>query len=190
MAGPVMVAAATLPKNFRYSKKETLCELRDSKRLTRKQREAWYEYLSAHPRVSFALARVYPKSVDRLNISRAANLAAWRAFQRLTTTYHLRPTAYSVILDGGLFLDKKRSFPGAKTVIRADQSIPAVQAASILAKVSRDRLMVRLAKKYPAYGFEKHKGYGTRAHLRAVRKHGPSPVHRLTFLKGWSKMEA
>lgn len=182
LAGPVVVAAAQIPGNFRYSRKDTPCELRDSKRLTQNQREAWYEYLSGHPKVSFALSRVYTASVDRLNISRAANLAAWRAYSRLAAESGLKPGSHKIYLDGGLYLGKKRGFPEAKTVIRGDQTIPAVQIASILAKVWRDRLMVRLAKKYPAYGFEKHKGYGTGAHLRAIRKHGASPVHRLTFL--------
>ncbi len=182
LAGPVVVAAAALPRNFLYSKKQVPCELRDSKRLTQKQREAWCKYLVGHPKIYFALARVYPSSIDRLNVAQAANLAAWRAYSRLSDAAGLRPGAHRIYLDGGLFLGKKRDFPGAKTVIRADQSIPAVQIASILAKVSRDRFMVRLAKKYPVYGLEKHKGYGTKAHFLAVKKHGPSPIHRLTFL--------
>ena len=93
-----------------------------------------------------------------------------------------------IYLDGGLFLGSRAAQEGsvksvrAKTVIKADENIPAVAAASIIAKVSRDAFMRRLAGRYPAYGFEIHKGYGTAAHLRAIKKNGPCDAHRLTFL--------
>jgi ribonuclease HII len=179
-----------------------LVALRDSKKLTPKQREAWYAHLTKHPRVHYAIARVYPRQIEKRNISRSANLAAHRAFARLTTHHKLLTTNLRTYLDGGLYIgnagERKKIKPGlvrtflrlpassprlsATTVVRGDEKVPAIAMASIIAKVHRDRLMQRLAKKYPGYGFELHKGYGTHAHLAAIRRLGPSPAHRLTFL--------
>ena len=120
-----------------------------------------------------------------MNISGAANRAALRAFSRLSKANKLS-AGTPVFLDGGLFLGskaaQKQNQRSAKTVIKADETIPAVAAASIIAKVARDRFMVRLAKRYPKYGFEVHKGYGTAAHFRAINKVGSCAAHRLTFL--------
>ncbi len=203
LAGPVAVAAVAIPKNFRYSKKLVPCELRDSKRLTQKQREAWYRYLTQHPSLCYSKARVYPRRIEKLNIAKAANIAALRALERLSKTQNLTPKTCRILLDGGLYLGntsrrvqttgqgsakKVRVHPrdvprySASTLVRGDERIPAIQMASIIAKVSRDRFMVKLAKQYPVYGFDIHKGYGTKAHFAAIRKHGPSEAHRLTFL--------
>jgi ribonuclease HII len=94
----------------------------------------------------------------------------------------LRIANVSIFLDGGLFLGEGVQPKNAKTVIKGDEKIPAVAIASIIAKVHRDRFMVRLAKKYPAYGFEQHKGYGTKAHYKVLRKCGPLDIHRKMFL--------
>ena len=137
----------------------------------------------------FAVARVYPRGIERLNISAAANRAAQSAFRQLLK-FHKLPRTTPVYLDGGLFLGSKNTQQNevaagrvnAKTIIKADENFPPVAAASIIAKVTRDRFMTRLAKRYPAYGFDVHKGYGTAAHLRALKKSGPCEAHRLTFL--------
>ena len=198
LAGPVVVAAIALPRSRikhklysrifanRNSRKIREIPLRDSKKLSAKQREAWFEYFKAHPKVNYAIARVYPRQIEKRNISRAANLAAERAFLRLTKTYNLKLNT-SVFLDGGLYLGSRKGQMAngklnVKTIVRGDEKIKVIAAASIVAKVSRDSGMVRLAKEYPQYGFEEPKGYGTRAHMRAIRRHGPSKAHRLTFL--------
>jgi ribonuclease HII len=148
--------------------------------------------------VRFAVARVYPRGIERTNISAAANSAALKAFSRLLKKYKL-PARTSVFLDGGLYLGNKAQQQklseargavriNAKTVIKADEKFPAVAAASIIAKVSRDGYMRQLAKKYPQYGFDIHKGYGTAAHLRAIKRGGPCAAHRLTFLGKRPKM--
>ena len=129
-------------------------------------------------------ARVYPRGIERMNISAAANLAAQRAFNRLSAVHRLKPKT-PVFLDGGLFLGNGGQRKKAKTIIKGDEKLTAIKIASIVAKVHRDRFMCRLAKRYPSYGFEMHKGYGTKAHLRAIKKHGPSAAHRLTFVL-WS----
>jgi ribonuclease HII len=204
LAGPVVVAAALMPahsvvipssagnlekKISRFSKilgtssaRNNKPLLRDSKRLSPKQREAWFAYFKMTPAVDFSVARVYPRRIEKMNISRAANLAAFRACKRLMADRDLRVANVSIFLDGGLFLGQGAQPKNAKTVIKGDEKIPAIAIASIIAKVHRDRFMVRLSKKYPAYGFERHKGYGTKAHYKALRQYGSSDVHRRTFL--------
>lgn len=182
LAGPVVVVAALVPVSARRIKNIHLGTLKDSKKLNRKQREAWWAHFRSDERISFALARVYPRGIERMNISAAANLAAERAFARLSKE-KLVGRRTKVFLDGGLFLGNGSQPKQAKTVIKGDEKIPAVAIASIIAKVSRDRFMGRLAKRHPAYGFEVHKGYGTKAHQEALKKNGPCEAHRLTFLR-------
>lgn len=182
LAGPVVVAAAAMPRGF-APRNRTLGALKDSKQLLAKKREAWCEYFDQHPRVEFALARVYPRQIEKRNISKAANLAAKRAFERLG-----RRVA-AVFLDGGLFLGNGEQPKSAKTIIKGDEKISVIKVASIVAKVHRDALMVHLAKKYPEYKFDVHKGYGTAAHRRAIGELGPCPAHRLTFIGKSAKIK-
>lgn len=183
LAGPVVVAVAMVTGNVRNAK---LGSLKDSKKLSAHQREAWFEHFKNNSRIAYAVARVYPRRIEAVNISNAANLAAHRAFVRLIkkqalSAGNIRKTR--IFLDGGLFIKNRKSQPAnAKTIIKGDEKIPAVAIASIIAKVTRDDLMKRLGKKYPAYGFEIHKGYGTRIHRDAIARYGPMEAHRLTFL--------
>jgi ribonuclease HII len=199
LAGPVTVAAAMLALDAHGRIAHApFRSLKDSKKLSTAQREFWATELRSNASVRFALARVYPRGIQRTNISAAANRAAQNAFSRLLKKYKL-PARTSVFLDGGLYLGSKAHQQklseargavriNAKTVIKADERFPAVAAASIIAKVSRDGYMRQLAKKYPHYGFDIHKGYGTAAHLCAIKEHGPCAAHRLTFLRGHPKM--
>jgi len=189
LAGPVVVCAVAIPKGLQVleskigSNGRKLGKVRDSKKLTKKQREEWFKYLKNNPALCYSIATVSPKRIDRLNISGAANLAAWRAFKKLSRASRFMFHDLDICLDGGLHLKKKGFVSQARTVIRGDQKIPAISMASIIAKVYRDELMSKIAKKYPGYGLEIHKGYGTRAHYKAIRKLGPSQIHRLTFIK-------
>ncbi len=188
LAGPVVVAVAALPVGF-APRSRALGALKDSKKLSARQREAWAAYFNGQRNagrsaVVFSIARVYPRQIEKINISKAANMAAERAFGRLMVAHGggiKTGTKCRIFLDGGLFLGNGTQPKNAKTIIKADEKIAAVKVASIVAKVYRDRLMCRLAKKYPQYGFDIHKGYGTAAHRRAIKKHGPCPAHRLTF---------
>ncbi|MBI3588969.1 MAG: ribonuclease HII [Candidatus Liptonbacteria bacterium] len=182
LAGPVVVTAVIIPKKTRIMNYE-LGIMKDSKKLSPLQREKWFKFFQNHSQIKYALAKVHPRRIEKINISRAANLAALRAYTRLISNLDLRSSNISAFLDGGLYLGNGKNRLPAKTVIRGDQKISAIKIASIIAKVSRDRLMTRLAKKYPAYSFEIHKGYGTRAHYAALKKFGPSEIHRSTFLK-------
>ena len=186
LAGPVVVAAVLLPlQSAVLIKSAKLGTLKDSKKLSARQREAWAKYFKRHAEVDFAIARVYPRGIERMNISSAANRAAEKAFLRVAKRQS-DSSAGQIFLDGGLFLGSRISqqnqHKNAKTVIKADEKIPAVAVASIIAKVARDRFMVRLAARYPHYHFAVHKGYGTSAHRAALSKYGPCDAHRLTFL--------
>ena len=180
LAGPLFVAALVMPQGLNVRRK-SLAKLRDSKKLSPRRREEWADYLENHPRVSYAVSSVSSGVVDRKNVAKAANLAATRAHERLVASCGRKRG--NVYLDGSLYLNKKPTTKKyrLKTLIRGDEKINAIKLASIVAKVKRDEHMVRLHTKYPEYGFKNHKGYGTKKHKRAIKKHGPSEVHRLTF---------
>lgn len=182
LAGPVVIAAVCIPAGFKTDK--ILGRVRDSKKLTALQRDRWAKYLRTHPQVRYTFARVNPTRIDRLNISQAANRAARQALRRLKEKYGIAITKVRITLDGGLYIGNKgeQKHYRARTVPRADDRFRVVAYASILAKVHRDSYMKKKAKEFPAYGFEEHKGYGTLRHRRALKKHGPTPLHRLTFL--------
>ena len=180
LAGPVVVAALLMPERARL-KHPILGNIRDSKKLSPRQREAWSRHLAEHARFSFAIASVSVGVIERIGISHAANLAALRAYRKLTRRLHVLKR-HRVLLDGGLYLGNGNARLPGKTVIRGDENIPAIAAASIVAKVWRDRFMGRLARRHPGYGLEVHKGYGTKTHRTAIRKHGASEIHRLTFM--------
>lgn len=186
LAGPVVVVAMAIPRNFRL--KKNLGPLHDSKKLTASARETWFKLFEDCHEVFYSAARVSPKGIDTMNISASANLAAFRAYRGVLRKNKKIERSHHVILDGGLYLKNKRHSLslGAKTIIKGDENHLAIMMASVVAKVIRDRYMMKLAKKYPAYGFELHKGYGTRIHREALQKVGPSPVHRLTFLRKYA----
>ena len=191
LAGPVTVCAALFPSTFLFSKlaKTLGLSLRDSKRLTEVQREKWAPCLRRDFRVVYAFSSVSPKQIDRLNIRNATNKAVEKAVIGLLKGKKIPKQNIHIYMDGGLAVSETvikklelKHLP--KSIIRGDATVPQIAAASILAKVSRDRYMARLAKKYPRYGFERHKGYGTADHYKAIRRYGLSPIHRRSFLKG------
>lgn len=181
LAGPITVAVAAIPYGMRFR------DLRDSKRFSALQRGKWLEKILNNPRIRHAKADASPCTIDRINVSQAANLAATRALEKLlTANTQLIAKNTLIFLDGGLFLRPAllKKFPklGFATVIKADEKFSAVKIASIIAKEHRDGLMANLDARHPGYGLAKHKGYATKVHQAAVRKLGPSPIHRLTFL--------
>lgn len=198
LAGPVTVGAVIMPLYFTRIISRSSFVLKDSKKLTPKQREEWFKWIRAEEKkkkVFWAVASVSPRTIDTINISRSANRAAGIALKKLKLKSGFTGKYVNLFLDGGLFVDKKvlesLSIPykKAKTVIKGDERIPVVSLASIVAKVKRDAYMNRLHIRHPEYGFEKHKGYGTKEHGEAVRKHGPSHAHRLTFLGSLYRMK-
>lgn len=171
LAGPVYAAAVILPQGL------LIDGLNDSKKLTEKKREALFDVICREA-ISYGIAFASPEEIDELNILNASQLAMRRAVAMLT------PTPDLVLVDGNI----AREFPmDTQTVVKGDSLSMSIAAASILAKVSRDRVMAELAKEYPQYQLEKHKGYPTPLHMNLVREFGPSPIHRKTFLKFLNK---
>ena len=167
LAGPVYAAADILPRGL------TLPYLNDSKKVTPRRREILFDQIREQA-VAYAIAWADEKEIDEINILNARMLAMDRAIKLL------EPAADFALIDGnrnqGIELQNEM-------VVHGDARSASIAAASILAKVSRDRFMVALAEQYPQYAFEKHKGYPTKLHYERLRQYGPSPVHRKTFLK-------
>lgn len=178
LAGPVVACAVIITAQAKCkvtSSKFKAVRLGDSKKLTQKQREEVYEVVTRIPYIKWAVASVYPKTIDEINIFEASRLAAKRAIQKLS-----RRTARPglVVLDGNFTL---RMRTPQRPVVKADEKFLPCSIASIIAKVTRDWMMIRLARKFPHYGFNVHKGYGTKLHYDMLKKHGPSPIHRRSF---------
>ncbi len=167
LAGPVVAAAVIMPWD------RFIPGVDDSKKLSERKRESLYEQI-VRSAVCWRIGMASVEEIERLNILNAARLAFRRAILGLSQPFVLYTDYIS-----GLELPMEY-FP----VVKGDAKIYSVAAASILAKVTRDRLMREFDKEYPAYGFSANKGYGTRKHMQAIRENGPSPLHRLSFLKG------
>ncbi|MGI9244974.1 MAG: ribonuclease HII [Verrucomicrobiales bacterium] len=168
LAGPVSAAAAVLPADFDHP------YLNDSKKLSELRRESLYEEIvsGALGLVAWSSALATVEEIEEINILEATHLAMRRAVDGLPQ----RPDI--VLIDGRPVKDFPHSHIG---VIKGDSKSLSIAAASIVAKVERDRLMVAYAEEFPQYGFEKHKGYGTKQHLDALAEHGPCPIHRKMF---------
>ena len=167
LCGPVVAAAVILPEGL------YLEGLNDSKKLTEKKREKLFD-LICESAISYSIAESSVEEINRTNILDATMSAMRRAIEGLSV-----PADYALI-DGNI----ARNFPvEARPVVHGDAISPSIAAASILAKVTRDRLCVELDRQYPQYGISKHKGYGTKDHMNALRQHGPSPIHRTKFIR-------
>lgn len=167
LAGPVCAAAVILPQGL------VIEGLDDSKKLSEKKREALYDQVIASA-VSYGIAFASVEEIEQTDILSAALLAMNRAIAKLD------PQPALALIDG----NTTRSIAvNAQSVIGGDGKCASIAAASILAKVTRDRLMYAAAEEYPQYGFDKHKGYGTKAHYAAIDEFGPCPIHRMSFLR-------
>ena len=167
LAGPVYAAAVVLPRG---------CEipgLNDSKKLTEKRREELYDMI-CEKALSYGIARAEVEEIEELNILGATFLAMNRAIAQLA------PQPELALIDGNR--NTGIAVP-SRCVVKGDATCADIAAASILAKVSRDRYMLEMAERYPEYGFEQHKGYGTKLHYERLRQYGPSPIHRPSFLR-------
>ena len=167
LAGPVCAAAVILPPDCRIE------GLNDSKKLTAKRREALYDIITEQA-LAYGIAFASEQEIDEINILQATFLAMARAMEKLT------PQPELALIDGNRAKDF--GLP-VRTIVKGDSLSASIAAASILAKVTRDRLMEQYDEAYPQYGFAIHKGYGTKRHYEALREFGPSPIHRMTFLK-------
>jgi ribonuclease HII len=173
LAGPVVAAAVVFNADFLEAEaRRSLSGIDDSKKLPASRREFFYTLLSACPCAQIGIASASVEEIDSLNILRATHLAMARAIRQMA------PPPDLVLVDG---LPVQGLPVPHRAIVGGDALSLSIAAASILAKVTRDRLMVELAAQYPDYGFERHKGYGTRAHLDALHRHGPCPAHRRSF---------
>ena len=179
-AGPLVAGAVVLDKPIEG--------LRDSKKLSKKQREKLAPLIHEQA-LAVGIGWVTPEELDVSGITMAVKLAMERALAQLRTNYsEEREMVSAVIIDGNInYLPEE---PLAEAVIKADDTVPAVSAASIVAKVARDQYMEQMALAHPAYGFEKHVGYGTAAHIAALTEHGVTPLHRLSFAPIRTRIEA
>lgn len=168
------------------TKHKIFSRLNDSKNLTAKQRDKWFVWIKEN-KIPFAASAVSSVIIDRINIARACDRAAQRAVLRLMEKNIIKRAC--VIADAGILVKKMNGITSFKSFPKADETVPAVSLASIAAKIKRDREMSRLHHKYPHYGFDGHKGYGTKKHIQAIKKYGPSPIHRLTFIKKFHKIQ-
>jgi len=186
LAAPVVAAAVRLAEDC-----PPLLGLKDSKKLSSKKREEIFEILKENPNIEWGIGRVSEKVIDKINILEATKLAMKRAVGNLEKKLNIkngvcqklddRPifgTDSILIIDGnfGINLDIPQ-----KSIIKADEKVFSCAAASIIAKVSRDRMMLRYHKKYPQYGFDKHKGYPTKLHRHMIKKYGFCKIHRKSF---------
>ena len=167
LCGPVVAAACILPS-------DCLIEgLNDSKKLTEKKRERLFDIIREQA-LTYCIAQSSVEEINRINILEASLLAMRRAIAGLS------PAAEAAWIDGNV----ERDFPlPARAVVHGDALVPAISAASILAKVTRDRMCLSLDTQYPVYGIAGHKGYGTAAHIAALKEHGPAPIHRIRFIR-------
>ena len=167
LAGPVCAAAVVLPRGLEIP------GLNDSKKLSEKRREALYDVIISSA-MAYGIAFADVEEIERLNILHATFLAMNRAIAQLS----VRPEL--ALIDGNR--DSDIEVP-SRCIVKGDSRCADIAAASILAKVTRDRYMIKMAEQYPQYGFEQHKGYGTKPHYAALREHGASPLHRMSFLR-------
>ncbi len=202
IAGPVAVGAFmcspdffnSLPTNFSNGKK---IKIRDSKKLSKNRREDWFNYLSERKKqgeCNFAVSFVSSDMIDKFGINKCIQKALDKSLDKVIKQNHLNLPRFTpegsytdenlndfvLFLDGGLKAPK--NYLRQKTIIKGDELNPVISLASIVAKVSRDKIMTQYALKYPKYGFEKHVGYGTKAHYEAIKKYGQTPIHRKTFI--------
>lgn len=178
LAGPVVAAAVVFPERWlREGLPEPLRRINDSKQLSAGLREELCGLLTGHPEIVFAISEADPAHIDRINILQATHWAMNEALQKLSRV------PQHALVDG--LRVKSLKYPQT-ALVQGDSRSYSIAAASILAKVTRDRQMVRLDAEYPGYGFAEHKGYSTKAHLEALKRLGPTPVHRRSFapLKG------
>lgn len=168
LAGPVTVAAVASSSAIFFQ------NIKDSKKLSHKKREEWYSKIKNNRRIKYSVVSISHSVIDKKGISHALRLAVSKCIDALK----IKNAKFEILLDGALYAPKEYK---QKTIIKGDEKIPHIAAASIMAKVTRDRAMVRISKKYPMYGFDVHKGYGTLSHRNSIKQFGLSEIHRKSY---------
>ena len=167
LIGPVVTACVVLPKNFKLE------GLTDSKKISEKKREIFYEYIINNC-VAYSVGECSPEEIDKYNILEATKIAMKRAIDKVNKKINLD----YVLIDGNMKFDFDYKY---KSIVKGDSKSISISAASIIAKVTRDRMLIELDKKYPMYGFKNHKGYPTKKHLDAIKKYGLIDGYRMSY---------
>lgn len=176
LAGPVVAAAVFLKQNERVQLKKLNLVLRDSKKITSKKRKQIYRKIKENPGVEYKIAKVFQNTIDKINIKAAAELAMLRALRKFN-----KSNPIFLLIDGKFLGNKKLKQNNHKLIIRGDEKIFSCVVAGIVAKIERDKTMIRYHKKHPEYNFNKHKGYGTKLHRKMIKKYNPCFIHRKSF---------
>jgi len=179
LAGPVVAAAVCLHK-FSMSNKAKIVglKLKDSKKLTPAARKSFYKIIKKSRELKWGIGIVSEKVIDKINILEATKLVMLKALSCLQRKIPKKKKIDFLILDGNFRINSKIS---QKSIVKGDEKVFSCAAASIIAKVTRDRIMVAYHKKYPKYRFDLHKGYPTKYHRKMLQKYGPCPIHRISF---------
>lgn len=176
LAGPV-VAAAVLINAELFKDLSGFKGINDSKKLSAKRREKWYEILTERKNIKWGIGIISEKIIDEVNILEATKLAMAEALKKMIRQSAEQPDF--ILIDGNFILENIDL--NQKAVIGGDAKVVSIAAASIIAKVTRDRMMQKFHENYPEYGFDMHKGYGTRLHCEMIKKYGPCAIHRRSF---------
>lgn len=180
LAGPVtLCACAILEKDARRILRNEFKGLRDSKKISPQKREALWKIAKLQKKegaIMYAVSHVSAGIIDKEGIGNAVRKGIKRCLKKIEAD----PKKSKILLDGSLYAPEE--FKNQKTIIKGDDRIPVISLASVIAKVTRDKKMVRLSKIYPAYGFDIHKGYGTSLHIKSLKTQGPCDIHRRSFI--------
>ena len=184
IAGPVAVCSFLLKdeKILENQKDKGLPKLRDSKKLSKKQREVWFNFLKREREegnCDYVVSFVSSENIDKFGIAKCIQKALNESLSKVSSQKEFL-SSFKIFLDGGLHASKE--YINQETIIKGDELHPVISCASIMAKVSRDKIMTNYAKIYPEYGFEKHSGYGTKAHYGVIKKYGQTSIHRKTYI--------
>jgi len=175
LAGPVMASAVFISQKY-FKKAKKIKNVKDSKQLSKKKRKEVFDEIMKDKNIKWGTGSVSEKIIDKINILQATKLAMIKAIKDLEKRNKIKVDY--LILDGKMKLDINID---QKSIIKGDDKIFSISMASIIAKVTRDELMIKYDKKYPQYNFKKHKGYGTKEHINNIKKYGISNIHRKSF---------
>jgi ribonuclease HII len=179
LSGPVVAAAVSIITNFKF-KIDDFKNIKDSKKLTPQKRKEFFKLITKNPNIKWGIGKVSERVIDRINIKNAVELAMEKALKNLERK--IKREVDFLIIDGNQLNSKKLKNKKFKLIVKGDEKVLSCAMASIISKVIRDKIMESYAKKFPQYGFEKHKGYGTKLHFEMLKKYGPCKIHRKSFL--------